>query len=157
MPFVFSPALSERIDTGRDEGKLVTFMNITDSIADFLTHIRNAVRAGHSQVQMPSSKLRVQIAKILREEGFIQSVEEVPAKPQSSLKIGLRYTSAKKPVIRSIQRVSKPGLRRYVRSADIPRVLGGMGIVILSTPKGIKSGETARREKLGGEILCKVY
>ena len=132
-------------------------MNITDSIADFLTHIRNAVRAGHRDVQMPSSKLRVAIAKILKEEGFIDSLEEAPAKPQSTLKIGLRYTSGKKPVIRSIQRVSKPGLRQYVRSANIPRVLNGMGIVILSTPKGVLAGETARREKLGGEVLCKVY
>ncbi len=132
-------------------------MNMTDSIADFLTHVRNAVSAGHKDVEMKSSRLRVAIAKILKEEGFIDNFEEVEAKPQSTIKIGLRYTPAKKPVIRSIQRVSKPGLRIYVRSADIPRVLGGMGIVILSTPKGVVSGETARREKLGGEILCKVW
>ena len=132
-------------------------MNITDSIADFLTHIRNATAAGHPQVVTPSSKMRVAIAKILKEEGFIESFQEMEERPQSMLKIGLRYTPNKRPIIRSIQRVSKPGLRLYVRSTNIPRVLGGIGIVILSTPKGVVSGETARREKLGGEILCKVY
>ena len=157
LPSLLPRSFSQRIDTRRHEGQLVTAMNITDSIADFLTRIRNAVGAGHKEVQMPSSKLRVAITKILKEEGFIEDFEEVEAKPQSSLKIGLRYTAHKRPVIRSIQRVSKPGLRMYVRSTNIPRVLSGMGIVILSTPKGVVSGETARREKLGGEILCKVY
>ena len=132
-------------------------MNITDPIADFLTHIRNAVGAGHPEVHTRSSKLKVAIAKVLKEEGFIEDFEEIKALPQSTLKIGLRYTSRKRPVIRSIQRVSKPGLRIYVGSGEIPKVLAGMGIVILSTPKGVISGATARREKVGGEILCKIW
>ncbi len=132
-------------------------MNITDSIADFLTHIRNATRAGHAEVVTPSNKLKKAIAKILKEEGYIDDFEEISGEPQSSLRIGLRYTGNKRSVIRSIQRVSKPGLRIYVGSGKIPRVLGGLGTVILSTPKGVLSGENARREKVGGEILCKVW
>ncbi len=152
-------------------------MNMTDPIADFLTHVRNAVSAGHLEVKTRSSKLKVAIAKILAQEGFIEDFQVTKeSKPEAQaevgaevgktkklgwsktiLKIGLRYTSNKKPVIRSIQRVSKPGLRIYVGAKEIPRVLSGMGIVILSTPKGVVSGETARREKLGGEILCKVW
>lgn len=132
-------------------------MNITDPIADFLTHIRNAASAGHPELQTRSSKLKVAIAKVLKDEGFIEDFEEIKEKPQHKLKIGLRYTSRKRPVIRSIQRISKPGLRIYVRSGEIPKVLSGMGIVILSTPKGVISGQTARREKVGGEILCKIW
>ncbi len=132
-------------------------MNITDPISDFLTHIRNAVGASPNEVVTPSSKLKVAISKVLREEGFIDGYEEIEAKPQSTLKIGLRYTSNRRPVIRHIQRISKPGLRIYVGASEIPKVLGGMGIVILSTPKGVVSGEVARREKVGGEILCKIW
>ena len=154
-------------------------MNMTDPIADFLTHLRNAISAGHPECRTSSSKLKVAIAKILAQEGFIEDfqevqeavltqetkseIEEKKEKKEKTgwvkrvLKIGLRYTSNKRPVIRSIQRVSKPGLRVYVGASGIPRVLGGMGIVILSTPKGVLSGETARRERLGGEVLCKVW
>ena len=137
---------------------------ISDPIADFLTHLRNAAHAGHAELETSSSKLKVAIAKVLAEEGFIDGFEvvkqetapEVKGWVKTMLKIGLRYTSKKKPVIRKIERVSRPGLRVYVRSTQIPRVLGGMGIVVLSTPKGVLSGETARRESLGGEILCRV-
>ncbi len=132
-------------------------MNMTDPIADFLTHIRNAVKAGHPEVQTKCSKLKTAITKILKEEGFIENFEVVEGKPQFTLTIGLRYSAGKKPVIRHLQRVSKPGLRIYVGFSDIPKVLGGLGIVILSTPKGVISGETARKAKLGGEILCKVW
>ncbi len=132
-------------------------MNMTDPIADFLTHIRNAVGASHNEVKTPCSKIKVAIAKILKEEGFIDDFEEIVAKPQSTLKIGLRYTSNRRPVLRHIERISKPGLRIYVGASDIPKVLGGIGIVILSTPNGVLSGETARREKLGGEVICKVW
>jgi small subunit ribosomal protein S8 len=132
-------------------------MNMTDSIADFLTHIRNSVAAGHGDVHTKSSTLRKAIANILKEEGFIEGFQEIQAKPQSTLKIGLRYTPNRRPVIRHLQRVSKPGLRIYVGAAEIPRVLGGLGIVILSTSKGVMSGEKARKERIGGEILCRVW
>jgi small subunit ribosomal protein S8 len=132
-------------------------MNMTDSVADFLTHIRNALQAGHEDVVSRSSKLNKAIAKVLKEEGFINGFEELAEKPAAKLKIGLRYAPNRKPVIRKIVRVSKPGLRIYVKSSEIPRILGGMGIVVLSTPKGVLSGQKAKKQKVGGEILCKVW
>jgi small subunit ribosomal protein S8 len=133
-------------------------MNITDPIADMLTRIRNAMMARHSQVAMPTSKMREGIAKILKEEGFIQDYEILPGK-FSSLLIHLKYTRERRsrPVITGLTRVSKPGRRTYVGSQEIPRVRSGLGIAILTTPKGLMTGDQARRQGVGGEIICYVW
>ena len=133
-------------------------MNITDPIADMLTRIRNAMMARHSQVAMPTSKMREGIAKILKEEGFIQDYEILPGK-FSSLLIHLKYTRERRsrPVISGLERVSKPGRRTYVGSQEIPRVRSGLGIAILTTPKGLMTGDQARRQGVGGEIICYVW
>lgn len=133
-------------------------MNITDPIADMLTRIRNAMMARHSQVAMPTSKMREGIAKVLKEEGFIQDYEILPGK-FSSLLIHLKYTRERRsrPVITGLERVSKPGRRTYVGSQEIPRVRSGLGIAILTTPKGLMTGDQARRQGVGGEIICYVW
>ena len=133
-------------------------MNITDPIADMLTRIRNAMMARHSQVAMPTSRMREGIAKILKEEGFIQDYEILPGK-FSSLLIHLKYTRERRsrPVITGLERVSKPGRRTYVGSQEIPRVRSGLGVAILTTPKGLMTGDQARRQGLGGEIICYVW
>jgi small subunit ribosomal protein S8 len=133
-------------------------MNITDPIADMLTRIRNATMARHTQVAMPNSKMREGIAKILKEEGFIQDYEILPGKFPSLL-IHLKYSRERRarPVISGLQRVSKPGRRTYTGNKDIPRVRSGLGISILTTPKGLMTGEQARRQGIGGEIICYVW
>lgn len=147
---------------------------VTDPIADMLTRIRNAVHAKHDSVRMPASKMKVAIAKILREEGFIKyfkvvragSVKRNPkagdkrdAKPlpYNLLIIYLKYGPGGETVINGVDRVSKPGLRRYVGYKDIPRVLGGMGVTILSTSRGVLTGREARQSKTGGEVICSVW
>lgn len=137
-------------------------MNMTDPIADMLTRIRNAAMAGHTQVAMPSSKIKMEIAKILREEGFLDSFELVEGeKPgQQVLRLKLKYVGErreKKPVIAGLERVSKPGRRIYTPKQNIPWVLSGLGVAILSTPKGVMTGVRARQLGVGGEILCKVW
>lgn len=133
-------------------------MNITDPIADMLTRIRNATMARHSQVAMPSSRMREGIARILKEEGFIQDYEILPGKFPSLL-VHLKYTRERhaRPVISGLNRISKPGRRTYVGNQDIPRVRSGLGISILSTSKGLMTGEQARRQGIGGEIICYVW
>lgn len=132
-------------------------MNMTDPIADMLTRIRNGVSAKHDRVSMPSSKLKVAIAKVLKEEGFIRDfiIESEGSRPM--LKIDLSYTGRKEPVLSGIKRVSKPGLRVYVQKREIPRVLGGLGVAILSTPEGVMTGRNARQKAVGGEVLCYVW
>ena len=132
-------------------------MAVTDPIADMLTRIRNAVSARHERVVMPSSKIKVAIAKVLKEEGFIRDylVEAESAHPM--LKLDLSYTGRKEPVLSGIRRVSKPGLRVYVQKREIPRVLGGLGVAILSTPEGVMTGQNARQKSIGGEVLCYVW
>ena len=135
---------------------------INDPIADMLTRIRNAMMAGHAAVAMPSSNIKVEIARILKEEGFIEdfSVSEGEKPTQKTLQIKLKYAGerrSRKPVITGIERVSRPGRRVYTRHDEIPWVLSGMGISILSTPKGVMTGQRARQEGVGGEILCKVW
>ena len=135
---------------------------INDPIADMLTRIRNAMMAGHAAVAMPSSNIKKEIARILKEEGFIDNFEVVEGeKPsQTTLQIKIKYAGerrSKKPVITGIERVSRPGRRVYTRHDEIPWVLSGMGISILSTPKGVMTGQRARQEGVGGEILCKVW
>ena len=135
---------------------------INDPIADMLTRIRNAMMAGHADVAMPSSNIKKEIARILKEEGFIDdfSVNEGEKASQTTLQIKIKYAGerrSRKPVITGIERVSRPGRRVYTRHDEIPWVLSGMGISILSTPKGVMTGQRARQEGVGGEILCKVW
>ena len=133
-------------------------MSVTDPIADMLTRIRNGGMARHPQVAMPTSKIREAVAKILKEEGFIQDYEVLPGKV-SSLLLHLKYTRERysKPVITGLQRVSTPGRRTYVKKSDIPWVRSGLGVAILSTPKGVMTGDEARRIGVGGEVLCYVW
>ena len=131
-------------------------MNVTDPIADMLTRIRNAGIARHSQVAMPTSKMREAIALILKEEGFVKDFEILPGKVTSTLLIHLKYTPERRPrpVIAGLVRVSKPGRRAYCGKQDIPWVRSGLGISILSTSRGVMTGELARRLGVGGEVLC---
>jgi small subunit ribosomal protein S8 len=131
-------------------------MTIIDPIADMLTRIRNAIMASHESVLVPSSKIKLSIAKILKEEGFIDRYEVLKGNPQPMIKIHLKYTD-EQPAILGLERVSKPGLRVYVEGHEIPRVYGGWGIAILSTSKGIMTGQEAWRQHIGGEILCYVW
>jgi small subunit ribosomal protein S8 len=135
-------------------------MKATDPIADMLTRVRNALMVGHAMVTLPSSKIKVEIAKILKEEGYIDDYFVTDDKPQPVLRIRLKYTGdrrERKPVITGIKRVSKPGRRIYTQKVDIPWVLSGMGTAILSTPKGVITGQQARRLGVGGEVLCYVW
>ena len=132
-------------------------MSMTDPIADMLTRIRNASASRHEFVLMPASKLKLNIAQILKEEGFIKNYEHSQTPPQGSIKVYLNYVDKKTAAIAGLQRVSKPGLRVYVGRQEIPRVYGGLGIAILSTPKGVMTGQQAWRQRLGGELLCYVW
>jgi len=137
-------------------------MTIIDPIADMLTRIRNAVLAGHALVAMPSSKLKVEIAKIMKDEGYLEGFELVDSEEttQKVLRLKIKYVGerrSRRPVISGIERVSKPGRRIYTKKQDIPWVLSGIGVAILSTPKGVMTGARARQLGVGGEILCKVW
>ena len=132
-------------------------MTISDPIADMLTRIRNALMVGHPSVLVPSSRMKLSIAKILKEDGFITNYEVIKGKPERIIKIHLKYYDNNQPVISGLERVSKPGLRAYVQRNEIPRVYGGMGIAILSTSKGVKTGQQAWKQQLGGELLCYVW
>ncbi len=132
-------------------------MIITDQIGDMLTRIRNAVIVRHDTVQMPASKLKIAVLKILKEEGFISDFELIKGKPERQIKIRLKYGDNNKSIISGIERVSKPGLRIYAQHNEIPRVYGGVGIAIMSTPKGVITGQQARRHKVGGEVICYVW
>lgn len=131
-------------------------MNMTDPIADMLTRIRNAATARHTRVLIPASKMKLGIARVLKEEGYIKDIEVLRDNPQGTLRLTLRYVD-KKPVLTQLKRVSKPGLRVYTKKVGIPRVRGGLGIAILSTPKGLMTGTSAYRQGLGGEIVCYVW
>jgi small subunit ribosomal protein S8 len=130
---------------------------VNDPIADMLTRIRNASMVKQKQVAMPNSKIKASIAEILQAEGFIDAFAVMEDKPQSKLVLRLKYTPQGRPVITGLERVSKPGRRYYSGANDIPWVRSGLGINIVSTPKGLMTGRKARREKLGGEILCNVW
>ncbi len=137
-------------------------MSMTDPIADMLTRIRNALIVGHTSVAMPASKIKVAIAKILKEEGYISSYEVVDGRlpAQKVLRVRLKYVGERRertPVITGLERVSRPGRRVYTGRQEIPWVLSGMGIAILSTPKGVMTGQRARQLGVGGEVLCKVW
>lgn len=137
-------------------------MSVSDPIADMLTRIRNAVMSGQALTAMPNSKIKAEIAKILKEEGYIESYDVVEGeKPgQLVLRVRIKYIGdrrEKRPVITNLERISRPGRRIYTRKQDIPWVLSGMGVAILSTPKGVMTGQRARQLNLGGEIICKVW
>lgn len=137
-------------------------MAVNDPIADMLTRVRNAVMAGHALVAMPSSKLKIEIAKIMKDEGYLEGFEvvEVEEEVAKTLRLKIKYVGdrrARRPVISGIERVSKPGRRIYTKKQDIPWVLSGIGVAILSTPKGVMTGARARQLGVGGEILCKVW
>jgi len=130
---------------------------MTDPIADMLTRIRNGVHAKHDAVSMPASKVKVAIATVLKDEGFIRDFKIDAEGTRRVLKLDLSYTGRKDSVLTGIKRVSKPGLRVYVQKREIPRVFGGLGIAILSTPEGVMTGQRARQSGVGGEILCYVW
>jgi small subunit ribosomal protein S8 len=158
-------------------------LNTTDPIADMLTRIRNGMMARHDQVVMPASNLKMELARILKEEGYIKDFEIVREKPRppadrrpmnraqqqggekperketnfKTMRVWLRYTSKREPVITGIRRVSKPGLRVYKKADEMPRVLGGLGSAIVTTPRGVMTAREARRQKVGGEVLCYVW
>src|SRR3984885_13334769 len=132
-------------------------MATTDPIADMLTRIRNAQSARHPKVDVPSSKLKMDIARILKDEGYIANFKMAEDGARRSIRIYLKYTPGNVPVISRIERVSRPGCRIYVGSKEVPRVLGGLGINILTTPRGVMTGSSARKENVGGEVLCHVW
>ncbi len=129
---------------------------VTDPIADMLTRIRNAIMAGHEDVLVPASRMKLSIAKTLKEERFVQDYETLRGKPETMIRIHFRYVDSR-PAVVGLERVSKPGLRVYVGRREIPRVYGGLGIAILSTSKGVMTGQKAWRQHLGGELLCYVW
>jgi len=131
---------------------------LTDPIADYLTRIRNAIKARHRVVEIPASNLKKEITKVLFEKGYIQSYKFDDNGPQGAIKIALKYNPVtKQPAIVKLQRVSKPGLRQYAGAAEVPRVLSGLGITIISTSKGVMTDKEARTMNVGGELLCQVY
>ncbi len=132
-------------------------MSMTDPIADMLTRIRNANMVKHETVEVPASKLKVELARVLKEEGYISDYEVKEAGKFKVISITLKYDESGKSVITKLQRVSKPGLRSYSKSKNLQKVLGGMGIAIVSTPKGLLTDRKARKENVGGEVLCYVY
>jgi small subunit ribosomal protein S8 len=130
----------------------------TDPIGDFLTRIRNAAAAKHQRVDVPVSRLKTEIARILKEEGYISTFKLVDEnKTRKMLRVFLKYTPERRSVISGVKRISRPGARAYLGSADIRPVVGGLGISILTTPKGLMSGRAARKAKIGGELLCEVW
>ena len=132
-------------------------MNLTDPVADFLGRIRNAIGARQQKVDIPASKLKVEIARILKEEGYIASFKATEEAGHKVVRIYLKYGPNNEAVISALQRVSTPGCRVYVGRNEIPRVLGGMGINILTTPRGVMTGRQARKEGVGGEVLCEIW
>ena len=132
-------------------------MTMTDPIADMLTRIRNGIQARHPSVEMPSSTVKAAIAEVLRDEGYIKSFAVSGEGPKKTLKVDLKYVGKNEPIVTGIKRVSKPGLRVYAGANEIPRVYGGLGVAILSTSRGMMSGARARRERVGGEVICHIW
>ena len=132
-------------------------MMTTDPIADMLTRMRNALSARHAKVDVPASRLKNDIAKILKDEGYIANFKLTEDGTKKSIRIYLKYTPGNVPVISRIERVSRPGCRVYVGSQEVPKVLGGLGINILTTARGVMTGSTARKERVGGEVLCQLW
>ncbi len=132
-------------------------MNLTDPVADFITRIRNSIRAHHQKLDAPASKLKLEIARILKEEGYIANFKPTEENGQKVIRVYLKYGPNNEAVIRDLKRISRPGCRVYLGRDQIRRVQGGLGISILTTPKGVMTGRQARREGVGGEILCEVW
>jgi small subunit ribosomal protein S8 len=132
-------------------------MSMTDPIADFLTRVRNGLHADRDEVEMPASTFKAEVARILREQGYIEDFEVEPARVGRTLRVRLKYTEDRKPVIQGLERVSKPGRRTYVQSDGIPKVQGGMGTTIVSTSRGVMTGHDARRAGVGGELVARVW
>ena len=132
-------------------------MSMTDPLADLLTRIRNGLSAKKSSIEIPSSKLKMEVVKILKDEGYISNFKVTEDDKQGVLKVDLKYDQSGKPAITGIQKISKPGLRRYSASDEIPPVLAGLGITVLSTSKGVMTDQSARKERVGGELICRVW
>jgi small subunit ribosomal protein S8 len=132
-------------------------MSMTDPIADFLTRVRNGLHADRDEVEMPASTFKAEIARILREQGYIEDFSVEPARVGRVLRVHLKYTEDRKPVIHGLERVSRPGRRTYVQSGTIPKVQGGMGTTIVSTSSGVMTGHEARRAGVGGELVARVW
>ena len=132
-------------------------MSLTDPVADFLTRVRNSIQARHPKVDVPASKLKLELARVLKEEGFITNFKPMEEEGHKFVRMFLKYSNSNEPVITDLTRISRPGCRVYVGRYEIPRVLGGLGINILTTPKGVMTGREARRQGLGGEVLCEVW
>jgi small subunit ribosomal protein S8 len=132
-------------------------MIVTDPIADLLTRIRNALAAEHDEVELPSSRFKAEVARILAEQGYIDGYRTEPARVGETLRIDLKYTNDRRPAIAGLRRVSRPGRRTYVRAPEVPRVIGGMGTAIISTSHGVMTGHEARRAGVGGEVVAFVY
>ncbi|MGO4514652.1 30S ribosomal protein S8 [Terriglobus sp. 2YAB30_2] len=132
-------------------------MNLTDPVADFLTRIRNAIRARHQKLDVPASKLKAEIARILKEEGYIANYKTSDEEGRTVLRVYLKYGVNNEAAIQNLERVSRPGCRVYVGRDEIRRVQGGLGISIITTPKGLMTGRQARKEGVGGELLCNVW
>jgi small subunit ribosomal protein S8 len=135
-------------------------MSMTDPVADFLTRLRNAAKAQHHDVTLPASKLKTEVARILKEQGYVEAYQVLPAAgefPGDRLNVTLKYTNERRPIISGIQRVSRPGQRTYVDHAHIPRIQGGMGTAIISTSKGVMTGHDAKAQGIGGEVVAKVW
>lgn len=132
-------------------------MSMTDPLADMLSRIRNAGRAGHDKVDIPASRMKIALARIFKEEGFIKNYKVIKDNRQGILRVYLRYDDEQKPLIHRIERVSRPGLRVYVSHEDLPRVQGGLGVAVISTSKGVITDRQARKLKVGGEVLCQIW
>ncbi len=132
-------------------------MSMTDPLSDMLTRIRNGSLARHEKVDIPGSKLKLEIARVLKDEGYIKNYKFMKDEKQGVIRVFLKYEEGKRPVIEGLKRVSKPGRRIYAGSEEIPRVLGGLGVTIVSTPKGVMSDQQARKLNVGGEVLCTVW
>jgi len=132
-------------------------LTISDPIADMLTRIRNAIMARHDSVLIPASRMKLGIARIIKEEGFINDYEVLRGKPHRAIKISLKYDDKNQPALSGLERISKPGLRMHVQRKEIPRVYGGLGIAILSTSEGVMTGQQAWHQRIGGELLCYVW
>jgi small subunit ribosomal protein S8 len=130
---------------------------LTDPIADYLTRLRNAVRAGHREVEIPASGLKLEITRILKEQGYIRDYSAVPARVGEAIRIDLKYTEEGQPVITGVERISRPGRRRYVPGGAVPRVQGGMGTAIVSTSRGVMTGHEAKQVGVGGEVVAYVW
>jgi small subunit ribosomal protein S8 len=132
-------------------------MTMTDPVADFLTRVRNAVQAGKDRCDVPASKLKLELSKILQEEGFIRTFKVLEEGPQGTLRIYLRYSSDGEPAIHGLERMSRPGLRVYRRVEKLPQIRGGIGVAVVSTSKGLMTDARARELRLGGEVMCRVW